>query len=350
MEDIKEFSVTEISNLVKTLLEREIGTVCIRGEISGLKIASSGHAYFNLKENLSVIACTCWRSALSRFKSSIADGMEVSATGKITSYSGQSKYQLSIEKIVPAGQGAWMQALKVLHDKLAAEGLFLESRKKPLPLIPERIGIVTSLGGAVIRDIIHRIRDRFPVPVAVRSVSVQGETSASEVSNAILDFNAMPDHMRPKLIIIARGGGSIEDLWSFNEEITVRTIAASKIPIISAIGHETDYTLSDLAADKRAPTPTAAAEFALPVMSDIKYTLSNDYNRQILAITKLLSNNLHILKILCTSLERSSSYLEMRRQKIDELGIKMLESIPEYLNFKNLYFEQIFNSKILHSS
>ncbi|CAN0577409.1 unnamed protein product, partial [Ectocarpus sp. 12 AP-2014] len=268
-----EFSVSEISGKIKWLLENELGIVKIKGEVSGLKIAASGHGYFSLKDNNAVLAATCWRHNLARANFKLEEGLEVVVTGKITAYAGQSKYQISVESIEPAGSGAFMKILKERRAKLEQEGLFSKDHKQKLPYFPKKIGIITSISGAVIKDIIHRITDRCHTHLVIWPVAVQGENSAAEVSNAIDEFNKLDTKHRPDLLIVARGGGSIEDLWSFNEENVVRSTYNSKIPIISAVGHETDYTLIDLAADVRAPTPTAAAEFAVPVAADLKYTL-----------------------------------------------------------------------------
>jgi exodeoxyribonuclease VII large subunit len=266
--NIGEYSVSEISHALKRTLEDAFGHVRVRGEISGYRGPhSSGHAYFGLKDAGAKIDAVVWRGSFSRLRSKIQEGLEVIATGKISSFPGTSKYQIIIESIEPAGVGALMALLEERKRKLAAEGLFDEARKKPIPFLPRVIGVVTSPTGAVIRDILHRLNDRFPRHVIVWPVRVQGEGSAAEVAAAIRGFNAMAQ--KPDLIIVARGGGSLEDLWGFNEEIVVRAAAESAIPLISAVGHETDTTLIDFAADLRAPTPTAAAERAVPVRSEL---------------------------------------------------------------------------------
>jgi exodeoxyribonuclease VII large subunit len=266
--NIGEYSVSEISHALKRTLEDTFGHVRVRGEISGFRGAhSSGHAYFGLKDAGAKIDAVVWRGSFSRLRSKIQEGLEVIATGKISSFPGTSKYQIIIESIEPAGVGALMALLEERKRKLAAEGLFDEARKAPIPFLPRVIGVVTSPTGAVIRDILHRLNDRFPRHVIVWPVRVQGEGSAAEVAAAIRGFNAMA--AKPDLIIVARGGGSLEDLWGFNEEIVVRAAAESAIPLISAVGHETDTTLIDFAADLRAPTPTAAAERAVPVRSEL---------------------------------------------------------------------------------
>ena len=266
--NVTEFSVTEISHALKRTLEDTYGHVRVRGELSGYRGPhSSGHCYFAIKDEGAKLDAVIWRGVFSKLRAKLQEGLEVIATGKITSYPGKSNYQIVIENIEPAGAGALMALLEERRRMLAAEGLFDAARKKPIPYLPNRIGVVTSPTGAVIRDILHRLNDRFPRHVIVWPVRVQGETSATEVAAAIAGFNAMENP--PDLIIVARGGGSLEDLWGFNEEIVVRAVAASHIPLISAIGHETDTTLIDLVADYRAPTPTAAAERAVPVRSEL---------------------------------------------------------------------------------
>jgi len=336
----KEFSVTEISIRVKELLESNLGYVKVKGEISGLKIASSGHGYFNLKDNFSVLGCTCWRNALSKIKFPLNDGLEVCVTGKITSYAGQSRYQLSVEKIELAGVGAMMQILKERRDKLEKEGLFEQIHKKLLPFIPSKIGVITSITGAVIRDIIHRINDRCPTHVIIWPVAVQGENAANEIALAIDGFNALEPLHKPDIIIIARGGGSVEDLWAFNEEIVVRRAFASNIPIISAVGHEVDYTLIDLVADKRAPTPTAAAEFAVPVLSNLIYTLNAHYNRLFNRTAELLNHKQNILSNYDRILKYFITYIDSNQQQLDELGFRLIESLPNLIKYKSANIAQ----------
>ena len=268
-----EFTVSELSSALKRTVEDNFGHVRVRGEISGFRGPhSSGHCYFALKDESAKIEAVIWKGVHSRMRFKPQEGLEIIATGKLTTYPGSSKYQIVIEAIEPAGIGALMALMEERKRKLAAEGLFDEARKQLLPWLPEVIGVVTSPTGAVIRDILHRLQDRFPRRVLVWPVKVQGEGSAEQVAAAIRGFNALPEGgkiPRPDLLIVARGGGSLEDLWSFNEEIVVRAAADSMIPLISAVGHETDITLIDFAADKRAPTPTAAAEMAVPVRSEL---------------------------------------------------------------------------------
>jgi exodeoxyribonuclease VII large subunit len=270
--NLAELTVSELSSAIKRTLESGFDRVRVRGEISGFKRAGSGHLYLQLKDDAACIKAVVWRSTAVRLGLNPEDGMEVVATGRITSYAERSEYQLVIERVELAGLGALLKLLEDRKKKLAAEGLFDAARKRPLPLLPNVIGVVTSPSGAVIRDILHRLEDRFPRHVLLWPVVVQGEGAAQQVANAIRGFNALPVGgrvPRPDVLIVARGGGSLEDLMAFNEEIVVRAAAASEIPLISAVGHETDTTLIDFASDRRAPTPTAAAEMAVPVRADL---------------------------------------------------------------------------------
>src|SRR5215467_11819436 len=271
--NIVEWTVSELSSALKRTVEDAYGYVRVRGEVSGFKGASpSGHVYFRLKDDKAVIEAVIWKREFARMRMPPQEGLEVVVTGRLTTFSGSSKYQIVIDTLEPAGLGALMALLEERKKKLAAEGLFDPARKQLLPFLPGVIGVVTSPTGAVIRDILHRLADRFPRRVLVWPVRVQGDGSADQIAAAIRGFNALPEAgpiPRPDLLIVARGGGSLEDLWSFNEEIVVRAAADSVIPLISAVGHETDVTLIDFAADKRAPTPTAAAEMAVPVRSEL---------------------------------------------------------------------------------
>lgn len=267
-----EYTVSELSGAVKRVIEGEFGLVRVRGEVGRVSRPASGHLYFDLKDDRSVIAAISWKGQVAKMQVRPEEGMEVIATGRMTTFPGQSKYQLIVEDVAPAGAGALMAMLEKRRAALAAEGLFDAGRKQAIPFLPEVIGVVTSPSGAVIRDILHRVRDRFPRHVLIWPVAVQGQACAAEVAAAIRGFNAIePDGPvpRPDVIIVARGGGSLEDLWGFNEEIVVRAAAASRIPLISAVGHETDTTLIDYASDRRAPTPTAAAEMAVPVRLEL---------------------------------------------------------------------------------
>src|SRR5438105_9382771 len=279
-----EFTVSELSSALRRTVEDAYGHVRVRGEISGFRGAhSSGHCYFALKDENAKIEAVIWKSSLYRMRFKPQEGLEVIATGRLTTFPGKSTYQIVIEALEPAGIGALMALLEERKKKLAAEGLFDQARKQELPWLPEVIGVVTSPTGAVIRDILHRLEDRFPRRVLVWPVKVQGDGSAEQVAAAIRGFNALPIGgriPRPDLLIVARGGGSLEDLWSFNEEVVVRAAAESAIPLISAVGHETDVTLIDFAADQRAPTPTAAAEMAVPVRSELLAQIDSIPRRQ----------------------------------------------------------------------
>lgn len=315
-----EFTVSEISGAVKRVIEGEFGNVRVRGEIGRVSRPSSGHIYFDLKDDRAVIAAVSWKGQAARLSVRPEEGMEVIATGRLTTFPGQSKYQLIVEDISPAGQGALMLMLEKRRTALAAEGLFDAARKKPLPFLPEVIGVVTSPSGAVIRDILHRLRDRFPRHVLIWPVAVQGEKCAPEVAAAIRGFNALPEKgpiPRPDLLIVARGGGSLEDLWGFNEEVVVRAAAESRIPLISAVGHETDTTLIDHAADRRAPTPTAAAEMAVPVRLELLAWTGEQGARLARATAQRLESRRQRLTDLSRALGRPEALLDPARQRFD---------------------------------
>lgn len=346
--EIQDYTVSQISNYIKKAVENNFGYVRVRGEISGLKIASSGHGYFNLKDENAILAATCWRPVLSKISDRLQDGIEVIATGKITTYAGQSRYQMNVEYLEHAGIGALMQTLVIRKAALQKEGLFDSARKRKLPLFPKCIGIITSITGAVIQDMMHRISERYPTHVVVWPVSVQGAAAAQEVSEAIVGMNALKEQV-PDLIIVARGGGSIEDLWAFNEEIVVRAVAASKIPIISAIGHETDFTLTDFAADVRAPTPTAAAEFATPVLKDMRYTLITTYNNVALSVRKMLTHNLEVLTAYHKALASPITLVLTREQHLDNIGISADAAINNSLMRKEMGLSKYkINSRLQH--
>ncbi len=320
--------------LIKKTIDDNFGFIRVRGEVSGLKIASSGHAYFNLKDLDSILACTCWRPVMSRINFKLQDGAEVIVSGRLSAYPAQSRYQLNAEKIEEAGSGALMELLLKRKELLAKEGLFDAERKKPIPFFPKKIGVITSPTGAVIMDILHRVRDRCPVNVILWPVAVQGESCAFEVSSAINGFNRMDKDKRPEVIIVARGGGSIEDLWGFNEEIVVRAAANSEIPIISAIGHETDFTLIDFASSLRAPTPTAAAELALPVLKDLKIKLSDLFSRYLAIYDNIIKMQNSRLMLACALLSSPEKILYPKQQQLDELSFRLAASLPHHLNLK----------------
>lgn len=321
-----EFSVSEISGAVKKTIEGEFGFVRVRGEVGRVSRPRSGHVYLDLKDDRSVLAAIVWKGRAVALAQQPEEGMEVVATGKLTTFPGQSKYQMIIEDIAPAGAGALMAMLEKRKAALAAEGLFAPERKKPLPYLPEVIGVVTSPSGAVIRDILHRLRDRFPRKVLVWPVAVQGAKSAPDVARAIAGFNAMTPGgalPRPDLIIVARGGGSIEDLWGFNEEIVARAAAASDIPLISAVGHETDTTLIDFVSDVRAPTPTAAAELAVPVRLDLLNWCAAQEGRLTRALTLGLQQRQQRLRDVARALPKPEALVEGPRQRLDYLGERL---------------------------
>ncbi len=276
MSNAPEFTVSELANGIKRTIEDTYGRVRVRGELGRVTIAKSGHCYLDLKDDRAVINSIIWKGAMARLAMRPEEGMEVIATGKMSTYPGRSNYQLVIDRMELAGEGALMALLEKRKRALAAEGLFAEDRKRALPFMPKTIGVVTSPTGAVIRDILHRIEDRFPTRVLVWPVLVQGDRAAQQIAGAITGFNNADGFPRPDVLIVARGGGSLEDLWCFNEEVVVRAAANSRIPLISAVGHETDTTLIDYVSDKRAPTPTGAAEVAVPVRADWLETV-DDY-------------------------------------------------------------------------
>src|SRR5882672_6197344 len=322
-----EFTVSELSSDLKRTVEDAYGHVRVRGEISGFRGAhSSGHCYFALKDESAKIEAVIWKGVHSRMRFKPQEGLEVIATGKLTTYPGSSKYQIVIEAIEPAGIGALMALMEERKRKLAAEGLFDEARKQLLPWLPEVIGVVTSPTGAVIRDILHRLQDRFPRHVLVWLVRVQGEGSAEQIAAAIRGFNALPEGgciARPDVLIVARGGGSLEDLWSFNEEIVVRAAAESMIPLISAVGHETDITLIDFAADKRCPTPTAAAEMAVPVRSELLAQIDSLARRQRSCWARGLDARRTELRAAARALPAADELLAIPRQKLDSLSERL---------------------------
>lgn len=325
-----EFSVTEISAALKRTVEDTFGYVRVRGEISGYRGPhSSGHAYFSMKDDRARLEAVIWRGVFSKLKIKPEEGMEVIATGKLTTYPGSSKYQIVIERVEPAGVGALMALLEERRKKLAAEGLFDEQRKKQLPFLPKVIGVVTSPTGAVIRDILHRLRDRFPTHVLVWPVRVQGETSGHEVANAVNGFNALDGSTlkRPDLIIVARGGGSLEDLWGFNDEAVVRAVAESQIPIISAVGHETDWTLIDHAADYRAPTPTGAAEQAVPVRHELEATVQTLGLRNAQAMRRNMDQQRHALRSLSRAMPSLDTLFGMPRQRFDAAAQRLSSAL-----------------------
>lgn len=318
--NIPEYTVTELSGAVKRAIEDNFGFVRVRGELGRVTRAGSGHVYLDLKDEKAVISGVMWKGVASRLAIRPEQGMEVVATGKMSTFPGQSRYQLIIDSLAPAGVGALMALFEERKKKLAAEGLFAPERKKPLPYLPEVIGVVTSPSGAVIRDILHRLRERFPRHVIVWPTLVQGRGAEEKIAAAINGFNALEvggSVPRPDVLIVARGGGSLEDLWCFNEEVVARAAAASKIPLISAVGHETDTTLIDYVADKRAPTPTAAAEFAVPVRSELHAELVNKERRFAQAAAQMIETRRTGLIAAVRGLGRPEDLLGMNAQRLD---------------------------------
>jgi exodeoxyribonuclease VII large subunit len=325
--NIPEWTVSELSAALKRTVEDAYGYVRVRGEVSGFKGASpSGHCYFRLKDDRAVLESVIWKTTFGRLRIKPQEGLEVVVTGRLTTFAGSSKYQIVVETLEPAGLGALMALLEERKKKLAAEGLFDAARKQLLPYLPEVIGVVTSPTGAVIRDILHRLADRFPRHVIVWPVRVQGEDSANEVAAAINGFNALGAGgriPRPDLIIVARGGGSLEDLWSFNEEIVVRAAAASMIPLISAVGHETDVTLIDFAADVRAPTPTAAAEMAVPVRAELMVRIDSLARRGLACWQRNQETRRTELRAAIRALPRAEDLLAQPRQRLDHASARL---------------------------
>jgi exodeoxyribonuclease VII large subunit len=316
-----EWSVSDLSGALKRTIEDQFGFVRVRGEITGYRGPSaSGHVYFGLKDANAKIDAVIWKGVFGRLKTKPQEGLEVIATGKITTFPGKSSYQIIIDNIEPAGLGALMALLEERRRKLAAEGLFDEARKQLIPYLPTVIGVITSPTGAVIRDILHRLEDRFPRHVLVWPVRVQGETSGAEVAAAINGFNALKPGdpiPRPDVLIVARGGGSLEDLMSFNDEAVVRAAAASQIPLISAVGHETDWTLIDYASDMRAPTPTGAAEKVLPVRSELMAAVDDLARRRRAAMARLFEQRRQGLRAASRALPSRETLLNVPRQRLD---------------------------------
>ncbi|EPX87428.1 Exodeoxyribonuclease VII large subunit [Rubellimicrobium thermophilum DSM 16684] len=321
-----EYSVSELSAAVRRMVEGEFPFVRVRGEVGRVSRPGSGHLYFDLKDANAVLAAVVWKGQAARLTARPEEGQEVVAIGRLTTFPGSSKYQIIVEDLVPAGAGALMAQLEARRRKLAAEGLFDAARKKPIPYLPRVIGVVTSPSGAVIRDILHRLRDRFPSTVLVWPVAVQGAACAPEVAAAVRGFNALPEDgpiPRPDLLIVARGGGSIEDLWGFNDEAVVRAVADSAIPVISAVGHETDTTLIDHAADLRAPTPTAAAELAVPVRAELLERVEGAGARLSRGMRIALRQRSQRLGDLGRALPRGEALIARTQQRLDLLAIRL---------------------------
>ena len=331
--NIVEYTVSELSQALRRSIEDGFSYVRVRGEISGFKRHGSGHCYFALKDAEAVLDAVCWRMTAIRLGIRPEDGMEVVCTGRLTTFPGRSKYQLVVDAVELAGIGALLRLLEERRQRLAAEGLFAIEHKKPLPFLPEVIGVVTSPTGAVIRDILHRLADRFPRRVLIWPVSVQGEGAAAQVAAAIAGFNRLPAAgvPRPDLIIVARGGGSIEDLMAFNEETVVRAAAASMIPLISAVGHETDTTLIDHASDRRAPTPTAAAEIAVPVRLDLLADLAGKSSRVSAGLARFFTERRLHLAGLARGLPLPQDLIGNMAQRLDDRSERLRLSAERHL-------------------
>ena len=338
IEQLPEFSVTEISAAIKKMVETTFSQVRVKGEIFGCKRADSGHYYLSLKDENAILAAVCWKGVAMSLAVKPEDGLEVVATGRITTFAGKSSYQLVIEKLEIAGTGALLKLLEERKQKFASEGLFDPAHKKPLPFLPTIIGVVTSPTGAVIRDIIHRVTDRFPCRIIVWPTLVQGEGAAEQIAAAVEGFNRLSPNgpiPRPDVLIVARGGGSLEDLWCFNEEIVVRSVYNSDIPIVSAVGHETDTMLIDYVADVRAPTPTGAAEFVVPVKSELASKLMLHGSRMINSIHRLYTENKNLLDGLARGIPNLEQILSDNVQKLDDRVERLNLAFNNYLAVKN---------------
>jgi exodeoxyribonuclease VII large subunit len=342
--NLPELTVSELSAALKRTIEDAYGYVRVRGELGKVSYHSNGHVYFDLKDERASVAGVIWRTTAQRIKLKLEAGLEVVVTGRLTTYPGRSQYQLVVETLEPAGLGALMALLEERKRRLTAEGLFDEARKQLLPHLPAVIGVITSPTGAVIRDILHRLADRFPRHVLVWPVKVQGEGSAAEVAAAIAGFNALPERgalRRPDLIIVARGGGSLEDLWSFNEEIVVRAAAASLIPLISAVGHETDVTLIDFAADKRAPTPTAAAEMAVPVRAELMVDVGSLGRRALSCWRRNQEVRRNALQSAARALPDADEVLALPRQRLDHAAEGLSRALRANAHVHRVGFSRI---------
>lgn len=348
--NVPELTVSELSFSLKKTLEESFGRVRVRGELSKVKIHTSGHMYSDLKDADCLINLVCWKATVARLAVRPEEGLEVIVTGKVTTYPSRSNYQLVVENIELAGEGALLKMLEDRRKRLAAEGLFNEDRKKRLPFLPEVIGVVTSPTGSVIRDILHRLEDRFPRRVLVWPVKVQGLGSAEEIAAAIHGFSRLENGgviPRPDLIIVARGGGSLEDLMPFNEEIVVRAVAECPIPLISAVGHETDTTLIDYVSDRRAPTPTAAAEMAVPERIGMLVWLDEIQHRFISSLARQLRAHKQEIAAFAAHLKDPHRLLEMKTQSLDRCSDKLTHSLERQINIKTQDLGKL-TSRIVH--
>ncbi len=348
--NVPELSVSELAQSLKRTLEDTYGRVRVRGELSKVKVHTSGHLYSDLKDADSVINLICWRGSLAKLAIKPEEGLEVICTGKITTYPARSNYQLVVDQMELAGQGALLKMLEDRRKKLTAEGLFEPGRKKALPYLPRVIGVVTSPTGAVIRDIIHRLDDRFPCHVLVWPVPVQGDGAAAKIAAAIRGFAALPENgktPRPDLLIVARGGGSLEDLMPFNEEEVVRAVAECSIPLISAVGHETDTTLIDFAADRRAPTPTAAAEMAVPERLPLLGLTQENGQRMMQSLQRILREHRQKLATLQAKLGDPLRLLEIQNQAFDHASDRLFQGMRGQVQHKRQALLEV-SSRLLH--
>lgn len=337
-------TIEELSSAVKRTIEGRFEFVRVRGEVSQLRVPASGHVYFALKDEKNTLSSVIWRGSAARLSVQPEEGLDVICSGKMTTFGGQSRYQLIVSDVEIAGEGALLKQLEERRRKLASEGLFDQARKRPLPVFPKSIGVVTSPTGAVIRDILHRVSERFGVRVLVWGVNVQGAGSAEQIAAAIDGFNRLPETgevARPDLLIVARGGGSIEDLWSFNEEIVVRAAAASQIPLISAVGHETDTTLIDYASDLRAPTPTAAAELATPVAADIRAGLTDKQARLERAASRQIESAQQNLRGLQRGLLHPRELIARHQQSVDIAASSLYNGLLRRMEGASLHLATI---------
>jgi exodeoxyribonuclease VII large subunit len=345
--NLPELTVSELSMALKRTIEDSYGYVRVRGELGKVSYHGNGHVYFDLKDDRACIAGVIWRSTALRIKFKLEAGLEVVITGRLTTYPGRSQYQIIVDALEPAGIGALMALLEERRQRLAAEGLFAEARKQLLPFLPTIIGVVTSPSGAVIRDILHRLADRFPRRVVLWPVKVQGEGSAAEIAAAIEGFNTLSVGgaallpPRPDLIIVARGGGSLEDLWSFNEEIVVRAAAASLIPLISGVGHETDVTLIDFAADRRAPTPTAAAEMAVPVRAELLLDVDSLSRRALACWRRNQESRRTELRSAIRALPKTDELLALPRQRLDHAALGLRRGLRTNAHVHHVDFSRV---------
>jgi exodeoxyribonuclease VII large subunit len=349
--NLPELTVSELAASLKRTIEDAYGFVRVRGELGKVSYHGNGHVYFDLKDDRACVAGVIWRSSAQRIKLRLEAGLEVVVTGRLTTYPGRSQYQIVVETLEPAGLGALMALMEERKRRLTAEGLFDEARKQPLPYLPEVIGVITSPSGAVIRDILHRLADRFPRRVLLWPTKVQGDGAAAEIAAAIAGFNALPagePMPRPDLLIVARGGGSLEDLWAFNEEIVVRAAAASLIPLISAVGHETDVTLIDFAADRRAPTPSAAAEMAVPVRAELLLDVASLGRRALASWRRSQEARRHALRAAARALPDAEEVLALPRQRFDHAAAGLTRALRANAHIHRVGFSRIGGRLSMH--